>query len=107
MFVLGGEHGSVHLVDLRLPPQECLTSLWMTEQQQQQQHPPGSTSSSLHNHAVLSARLRHDRTIVAGYGSGRIKFWDIRSRAQTKTVDITANDVATVDIHPNLPYFGM
>jgi len=91
VFVIGGEDGSVRLLDLRVPPSECVTTTWRDF----------NTSSP-----IQTVRLRHDRSVVAGCNNGRVRFFDLRSKSPTKTIDTTV-DVTVLDIHPNLPYFAM
>ncbi|ODM94118.1 Regulatory-associated protein of mTOR [Orchesella cincta] len=91
VFVIGGEDGSVRLLDLRVPPSECVTTTWRDF----------NANSSIQN-----VRLRHDRSVVAGCSNGRVRFFDLRSKSPTKTIDTTV-DVTVLDIHPNLPYFAI
>lgn len=93
--MLGGEDGSVRLLDFRVPVSETITSTWRDFQ---------SVPSG--NNAVQCVRLRHDRSVVAGSANGRVRFFDLRSKSPTKTIETTM-DVSAVDVHPNLPYFGM
>ncbi|CAL8124186.1 unnamed protein product [Orchesella dallaii] len=91
VFVIGGEDGSVRLLDLRVPPSECVTTTWRDF----------NANSSIQN-----VRMRHDRSVVAGCSNGRVRFFDLRSKSPTKTIDTTV-DVTVLDIHPNLPYFAI
>ncbi len=85
--VLGLEEGAVRLLDFRLPPAECGVVTWR----------------EFGESWIVGATLRYDRTVVAGSANGRIRFFDLRSRAPTKTVD-TSTDITAFTVHPHLPY---
>ncbi|CAG7784958.1 unnamed protein product [Allacma fusca] len=87
--VLGLEEGVVRLIDFRLPPAESGIVTWR----------------EFGESWVVAAGLRHDRSVVAGSANGKIRFFDLRSRSATKTVD-TSMDITALAIHPNLPYFA-
>lgn len=87
--MLGLEEGAVRLLDFRLPPADCGVVTWR----------------EFGESWIVGATLRYDRSVVAGTAGGRIRFFDLRSRAATKTVD-TAIDITALSIHPHLPYFA-
>jgi len=87
--LLGLEEGAVRLLDFRLPPSECGVVNWR----------------EFGESWIVGATLRYDRTVVAGSANGKIRFFDLRSRNPTKTVE-TATDITALAIHPHLPYFA-
>jgi len=77
------------LIDVRLPQSECGVVTWR----------------EFDESWIVGATLRYDRTVVAGSANGKIRFFDLRSRAPTKTID-TSVDITALSVHQHLPYFA-
>jgi len=87
--VIGVEEGAVRVIDFRLPPADSGVVSWR----------------EFGDSCIVGTTLRYDRTVVAGSSNGKIRFFDLRTRAPTKTVD-TLLDVTAFSAHPHLPYFA-
>lgn len=89
LVVLGLEEGAVRVIDVRLPQSDCGVVTWR----------------EFGDSWIVGASLRYDRTIVAGNTTGRVRFFDLRSRTATKTID-TATDITAFAVHPHMSYFA-
>lgn len=81
------EEGSVKVLDTRIASPNAVVTSWR----------------DFGDAWVVGAGLRYDRTIIAGGSSGRLQFYDLRSRTITKTIE-SGMDMTAFDIAPNLPY---